>query len=161
MTTVEIVLTIVTIVCFVISFSTWRCLFAAIHIQSRQCYPYHSTESISFNKTLTEQIFQEVVAKICSSTFSLFVIWQNRCSMLVHATFTYDEPRLKMSNSGCTLIQYFQPWVHHIWMSHSLPCIICAFINAAGAQQQNVHTIQMQYHNDGYNNKSKSSHSSV
>jgi len=25
----------------------------------------------------------------------------------------------------CTVMWHFQPLVHHIWMSHSLPCIIC------------------------------------
>jgi len=32
---------------------------------------------------------------------------------------------LKMLHSGCTLVRHFQPRVHHIWMLHSLPCIIC------------------------------------
>jgi len=33
-------------------------------------------------------------------------------------------PRLKMSHSGCALVRHFQPRVHHICMSHSLPCMI-------------------------------------
>jgi len=37
----------------------------------------------------------------------------------------YDDPRLKMLHSGCALTRHFQPQVHHICMSDSLPCIIC------------------------------------
>ena len=29
-----------------------------------------------------------------------------------------------MSHSGCALVRHFQPRVHHICMSHSLPCMI-------------------------------------
>jgi len=29
----------------------------------------------------------------------------------------YDDPRLKMSYSGCALVRKFQPRVHHILMS--------------------------------------------
>ena len=42
-----------------------------------------------------------------------------------HATMKYDNPRLKMSHSGCALVRHFQPRVHHISMTHSLPCITC------------------------------------
>ena len=52
------------------------------------------------------------------------VIWQNRWSTVVRVTSKYDDPRLKMSHLGCILVWHFQPRVHHIWMSHSLPCII-------------------------------------
>ena len=35
------------------------------------------------------------------------------------------DPKWKMLHSGCALVRHFQPRVHHIWMSHSLSCIIC------------------------------------
>ena len=36
--------------------------------------------------------------------------------------------RLKMLHSGCALVWHFQPRVGHIWMSNSLPCIICLML---------------------------------
>ena len=48
---------------------------------------------------------------------------------MVRATFKYDDPRLKMSHSGCALVRHFQPRVHHIWMSNWLPRNICIMWN--------------------------------
>jgi len=42
-----------------------------------------------------------------------------------HTTKQIKHSRLKMSHSGCALLPHFQPLVHHISVSPSLPCIIC------------------------------------
>jgi len=39
-------------------------------------------------------------------------------------------PEVEMSHSGRALMRHFQPRVHHIWMSHSLPCIICIMLHS-------------------------------
>jgi len=41
-------------------------------------------------------------------------IRQNILSTVVRATLKYNDPRLKISHSGCALVRHFQPLVHHI-----------------------------------------------
>ena len=55
----------------------------------------------------------------------MLAIRQNIWSKVVRATLKYGDPRSKMAHLGWALKRHFEPQVHHISMSHSLPCIIC------------------------------------
>jgi len=63
-------------------------------------------------------------------------------------TIKYDGPRLEMSHSGCALVRHFQPGVQHIWMSHSLLCIICIMFGIcyAGGTMDRFNNIRSYLH---------------